>query len=169
MFPVCPPSSHTSKALFVAQRDERIDGGARRAGNRQAAIPAFTTTLTAAENVHGSVVETLEIWHARTGERCAEATQRYELVFDADLFPAFLRGQAYLALRKPNEAIEFQKLVDLTTASSFRLPAGRWYWGQLGRAQTMVGTRLRRRRHIRAFCVVEGCRCRPTRPEAGQG
>ena len=59
-----------------------------------------------------------------TGDRCVEATQRYELVFDADLFPAFRRGQAYLALRKPKEAIEFQKLVDLITAASFRLPAG---------------------------------------------
>jgi eukaryotic-like serine/threonine-protein kinase len=67
-------------------------------------------------------------------------TQRYELGFDADLLPAYLRGQAYLALRKPKEAIvEFQKPLGHPTVVSFRLPTGALVLLQLGRAYSQSG------------------------------
>jgi eukaryotic-like serine/threonine-protein kinase len=66
--------------------------------------------------------------------------QRYELGFDADLLPAYLRGKAYLALRKPKEAIvEFQKLVDHPAAATFRFPTGALTRIELGRAHAMDG------------------------------
>ena len=45
----------------------------------------------------------------------------YELGFNAVLVPAYLRGEAYLAVRRGDEAAaEFQKVIDHPASGSFR-------------------------------------------------
>jgi hypothetical protein len=63
----------------------------------------------------------------------------YEIGFDADLLPAYLRGQAYLILRHGSDAaVEFQKILDHPTAASFRFPLTALAHLQLGRAYTIT-------------------------------
>jgi eukaryotic-like serine/threonine-protein kinase len=82
-------------------------------------------------------------------------TQRYELGFDADLMPAYLRGKAYLVLRKPKEAIvEFQKVVDHPAAASFRFPTGALVLMELGRAHAMDGDAAKARVSYQDFFAL---------------
>jgi tetratricopeptide (TPR) repeat protein len=73
------------------------------------------------------------------------ATSSYELGisapsgYSASLYPVFLRGEAYLALHRPNEAArEFQKFLDYRGAVK-NFPLGALALLQLARAKTMVG------------------------------
>ena len=54
------------------------------------------------------------------------------------MLPAYLRGKAYLALRKPKEAWSFGS-VDHPAATSFRFPTGALVLMELGRARALDG------------------------------
>ena len=67
-------------------------------------------------------------------------TLPYELGFDADLLPCYLRGQAYVALGRGSDAIaEFQKIIEHPASAHFRLPLAALVLVQLGRAHVVSG------------------------------
>ena len=80
-------------------------------------------------------------------------TAKYDLAFTGFdyLYPAYIRGLAYLDLGDgPSAAAQFQKLID-NPGFSVRHVTGALAWLQLGRAQKMMGDEVARRKSYETF------------------
>ncbi len=83
------------------------------------------------------------------------ATTKYELSFNTEsfdfLYPAYVRGQAFLALGDARSAAaEFQKLIDHPGLINYHV-TGPLAWLQLGRAQKMMGDEAAARKSYEKF------------------
>ncbi len=83
------------------------------------------------------------------------ATTKYELSWNIEsfdfLYPAYVRGQAYLALGDGRSAAaEFQKLIDHPGLINYHV-TGPLAWLQLGRAQKMMGDEAAARKSYEKF------------------
>ncbi len=86
------------------------------------------------------------------------ATTKYELSFNTEsfdfLYPAYVRGQAYLALGDGRSAAaEFQKLIDHPGLINYHV-TGPLAWLQLGRAQKMMGDEAAARKSYEKFLTL---------------
>jgi DNA-binding winged helix-turn-helix (wHTH) protein len=80
-------------------------------------------------------------------------TAKYDLAFTGFdyLYPAYIRGLAYLELGDgPSAAAQFQKLID-NPGFTVRHVTGPLAWLQLGRAQKMMGDEVARRKSYETF------------------
>jgi serine/threonine protein kinase/tetratricopeptide (TPR) repeat protein len=70
--------------------------------------------------------------------------QPYELGYPAFLLPCYLRGEAYLALRRGGEAAaEFQRVLDHPVLASLQVPLGSLAHLQMARAYTVSGDKTK--------------------------
>jgi len=83
-----------------------------------------------------------------------QATAPYELGIEGQVYPVYLRGQAYLAARRGNEAVaEFQKILDhrgLVTNG----PIGALSHLQIGRALDLQGDTAKARAAYQDFLAL---------------
>ncbi len=86
-----------------------------------------------------------------------QATTPYELGFNQELFPIYIRGLAYLqAKRGADAAAEFQKMVDHRGIDPISPNHSLAKLG-LGHAYVMTGDTAKLEPRITIFCVVAGC------------